>query len=137
MPQGPELGMLSLEQIEKAPWGNPPEDATKLIRDAHALRRKPVRELTAGDLRLLLSQQVGVEVLTPEAVRVLRRNPLAEGDYYPGDLLVAVMKLPSAYWDAHPGELAAMQQIARSVEDPDAELEGDINRFLGRTGNRT
>ena len=35
--------------------------------DTHALRRKPVRELTAGDLRLLLSQQVGVEALARAA----------------------------------------------------------------------
>ncbi len=133
MADGPGDGTLSLEQIEKASWGNPPEGATKLIRDAHELRRKPVRELTAGDLRLLLSQRVGVEVLTPEAVRVLRRDPLAEGDYYPGDLLVAVLKLPTSYWDAHPGELAAMQQIAGSVVDADAELRGDISRFLARS----
>lgn len=137
MADGPDDGTLSLEQIEKASWGNAPEGATKLIRDAHELRRKPVRELTAGDLRLLLSQRVGVEVLTPEALRVLRHDPLAEGDYYPGDLLVAVLKLPTSYWDAHPGELAAVQRIAGSVEDADAELRGDINRFLARTSDRT
>ncbi len=132
MADGPDDGALSLEQIEKASWGSPPDGATKLIRDAHELRRKPVCELSAGDLRPLLSQQVGVEVLAPHAVRVLRRDPLAEGDYYPGDLLVAVMKLPSSYWDAHPGELVTVRQIARSVEDADAELQGDINRFLAR-----
>ena len=89
------------------------------------------------DLRLLLSQQVGVEVLAPQAIRVLRHDPLAEGDYYPGDLLVAVMKLPSSYWAAHPDELATTQRIARSVEDADAELLGDINRFLARTADCT
>ena len=135
MADGPD-GALSLEQIEKTSWGDPPDDATRLIRDAHELRRKPVRELTAGDLRLLLSQQVGVEVLAPQAVRVLRHDPLTEGDYYPGDLLVAMMKLPSSYWDAHPDELAAMQQIVRSVEDADAELRDDIDRFLARTADR-
>ena len=135
MTDGPD-GALSLEQIEKAPWGDPPDDATRLIRDAHALRRKPVRELTAGDLRLLLSQQVGVEVLAAQAVRVLRHDPLTEGDYYPGDLLVAVMKLPSSYWDAHPEELAAMQQIAQSVGDAEAELRDNIDRFLACTADR-
>lgn len=126
---------LSLEQIEQAFWGDPPEGATRIIRDTHALRRKPVGELTAGDLRLLLSQQVGVEVLARLAVGVLREDPLAEGDYYPGDLLVAVMKLPAAYWAAHPEELSAVQQAARSAGDAeaDAELRGDIDRFLART----
>ncbi|HEY3482955.1 MAG TPA: hypothetical protein VGL02_29085 [Streptomyces sp.] len=29
-----------------------------------------------------------------ETVHRLRRKPIAEGDYYPGDLLVAVLKVP-------------------------------------------
>jgi CDI immunity proteins len=136
MADGPGGGALSLGQIEDSFWGDPPDGATRLVREAHQLRRKPVRELTAGDLRLLLSQQVGVEVLARQAVGVLREDPLAEGDYYPGDLLVAVMGLPPSYWEAHPDQLTATQQIARSVEDAGAELQPDIDRFLARTAGR-
>jgi hypothetical protein len=130
---GLDQGTLSLEQIEQDFWGDAPNDGTRLIRTTHELRRKPVRDLTTEDLRLLLSQQVSVEVLAERAVGLLRQDPLAEGDYYPGDLLVAVMKLPPSYWDAHPRQLTAVQEIARSVEDADAELQGDIDRFLART----
>lgn len=49
----PDRGALSVEQIEQDWWGDPPADATCLVRTAHELRRKPVAWLTAEDLRLL------------------------------------------------------------------------------------
>ena len=54
---------LSLEQIEKDYWGDPPVDATRLIETVHRLRRKPIGLLDAEDVRVLLGQRVGVEVL--------------------------------------------------------------------------
>lgn len=39
-------GALSLEQIEHDTWGEPPADATRLVRTAYALHRKPVASLT-------------------------------------------------------------------------------------------
>jgi CDI immunity proteins len=113
MADEPDQGALSLKQVSHDFWGDAPADASRFIRTAHELRRKPVNALTAEDLRLLISQEIGVEVLVPLAVALLRRNPLVEGDYYPGDLLVAVMKLPSAY-----GTLTAMSstQSMRSCD---------------------
>ncbi|MDT8909991.1 contact-dependent growth inhibition system immunity protein [Amycolatopsis sp. PS_44_ISF1] len=87
---------LSLEQIEDSYWGDPPADATRLVATAHALRRRPIGTLDVEDLRLLLGQQEGVEVLTPLALTKLEGNPLAEGDFYPGDLFEAVLKNPRA-----------------------------------------
>jgi CDI immunity proteins len=124
---------LSLEQIDQDFWGDAPADASRLIRTAHELRRKPVHALTAEDLRLLIRQEIGVEALVPWAIALLRQDPLTEGDFYPGDLLFAVMKLPSAYWDAHRDELNAMHEVVRSVEDPGSQLQDEIDRFLSRT----
>jgi hypothetical protein len=92
---------LTLEQIEGQVWGDPPADASNLVKTVHDLRRKPVGQLNAEELRVLLSQQTGVDVIVPYALNVLEHNPLAEGDYYPGDLLVAVLKLPTEYWRQH------------------------------------
>lgn len=133
MADGHNEGALSLEQIEQDFWGDAPANASRLTRTAHELRRKPVHALTAEDLRLLISQEIGAEVLVPWAIALLRQDPLVEGDYYAGDLLVAVMKLPSAYWDAHRGELNAMHEVLRSVDYPDTQLHDDVERFLART----
>jgi hypothetical protein len=83
---------LSLEQIEQDEWGEAPADATHLVRTAHQLRRRPISTLTVEDLRLLLSQGVGIEALMPRVLARLTDEPLVEGDLYPGDLLVAAMK---------------------------------------------
>jgi hypothetical protein len=107
---------MSLDQLEGRSWGAAPADATRLIRAAHDLRRKPIGDLGVEDLRLLLLQRVSIELLVPLALSRLEPEPLAEGDFYPGDLLVAVLKIPSAYWQAHPDELHRAVQLVEAVE---------------------
>lgn len=105
--------MASLEELEGDAWGDPPADATRLVATAHRLRRKPIDALDAEDLRLLLGQQIGVPVLVPLALDMLERNPLAEGHFYPGDLLATVLRrVPTEYWEAHPSEAARLQPLA-------------------------
>jgi CDI immunity proteins len=113
---------LSLEQIEDSYWGEPPADATRLIRTVHAVRRKPVGALDAEDFRLLLLQQIGTEVLLPLALGRLEQDPLWEGDFYPGDVLSAILQLPEQYWRTHPDQLARLRRIIESLGKP-ADLE--------------
>ena len=58
----------SLEQIEGNVWGDPPSGATHLITTVHRLRRKPIGTLTAEDLRMLIAQRLGLDVLVPRAL---------------------------------------------------------------------
>ena len=132
-----EHGALSLEQIEDNAWGDPPPGATRLVRRAHDLRRKPIATLTTEDLRLLIGQQIGVDVLVRCALALLGDNPLAEGDFYPGDLLVAVMKLPPEYWAAHPGQAMALRKIAQNAGHEDSSLHGAVEEFLSMTEQPT
>ncbi|MEU0087314.1 contact-dependent growth inhibition system immunity protein, partial [Streptomyces sp. NPDC006274] len=81
----------SLEELEHACWPAPEADSTRLIATAHALRRRPIGELTVEDMRLLIGQSIGLPYLLPLAVEVLRENPMAEGHMYEGDLLSAVL----------------------------------------------
>lgn len=123
---------LSLEQIEGDPWGPPPADATRLIATVHELRRKPLRALTAEDLRVLVSQEVSLDVLVPRTLALLEREPLVEGDFYPGDVLVAVLKVAPSYWRAHPVELTFAERIVKDIESPDTDLKADIEAFHAR-----
>lgn len=120
---------LSLEQIEDDRWGEPLADATRLIETVHQVRRKPVRLLAAKDLRVLVAQKVGLDVLVPRALTWLEQEPLLEGDFYPGDVLVAVLKVPQSYWSAHPELRGQMERIVSSIDDPDAALKADIDAF--------
>ena len=46
----------------------------------------------------MLGQHIAVPILLPRAVNVLVKTPLAEGDYYAGDLLHVVVRLPDPAW---------------------------------------
>jgi hypothetical protein len=110
------LGVATLEEIENDRWGPAPDDASSLVRRAHQLRTVPLAELGAEGLRLLIGQRVGLDVLVPLAVGMLRTDPLAEGDFYPGDLLASVLRVPHEWFTAHPAVARALDEVVGSVE---------------------
>lgn len=129
------MDQLSLEQLDGEKWGSPPADASRMMSTVYELRHKPVGGLEPEELRVLLSQQVGVDVLMPRALRLLAANPLLEGDHYPGDVLVALLKAPAEYWSAHPDHLAMVREILGRVDDGDVDqfTRGDIENFKAKT----
>lgn len=112
---GPQPGLtsLSLEQIENDPWGDAPTGATRVVVTTHALRRVPLAALTVEDLRLLIGQHTALTVLVPLALDSLEKDPLIEGDLYPGDLLSAVLQVPADYWTGHDRESTRMRAVAQ------------------------
>ena len=129
---------LSLEQIEGRAWGDAPADAGTLVNTVHRLRRKPVETLDAEDLRVLIAQRVGLPVLIPRALDLLENDPLAEGAYYPGDVLTAVLRTPAEFWATRPSETARLRALLASVDtsDIDEELRQDIASFQQGPTNR-
>jgi CDI immunity proteins len=121
---------LTLDELDGGPWDDPPPGATHLIRTVHALRRRPVGELDVEDLRILLGQRIAPAVLVPLALDVLQRDPLAEGDYYPGDLLVALLGVSAGYWIRHPDQADRLDGVLAAVTalgDLDAhDAPGDV-----------
>ncbi|MER7441541.1 contact-dependent growth inhibition system immunity protein [Micromonospora avicenniae] len=137
--------MTTIEQLERDVWPSPGPDAAFLVRRCTELRRKPIAEFTVEDLRIMLGQEIGVSALLPRAVRVLLRNPLAEGDHYPGDLLSNVLRLPDSAWSSMGAErkqlATALAELVAAPpfsdpdlrpRDPDRLLRDAIVRFLGR-----
>jgi hypothetical protein len=119
----------TLDELDPPAWPDAPVDATPLVRRVHALRTVPVGRLSVEDLRLLLGQDVGRPVLVPIALRVLRERPLAEGDLYPGDLLMAVLRVPEDHWAARPDEKAALRAVVASLDPSDPEHPRDDPEF--------
>ncbi|WP_084486367.1 contact-dependent growth inhibition system immunity protein [Nocardia sienata] len=113
----------SLSQIEGRAWPAPDKDATRLMKTVHALRDVPLPDLTVEDIRVLLSQREGVDVLTPVALDILGSNPLAESDFYPGDLLTALLGCHSRETDS--AELIArIEQLIERVSE-----KGDLEQY--------
>ncbi|MFF3145352.1 contact-dependent growth inhibition system immunity protein, partial [Streptomyces sp. NPDC057927] len=101
----------------------------------HALRSRPVGTLTVEDLRLLIGQDIGLAVLLPLAVEVLRDNPLAEGHMGEGDLLRAVLTRTPAVWSVYPDLARQLTFIVGSLSDLSPDLRSEVERFVGAAQN--
>jgi hypothetical protein len=112
MPKRSSIADQTLDELEGVEWG-PPEFDSFLVTNVHRLRRVPLKQFRVEDLRLVIGQQVGLEYLVPIALDHLEANPLAEGDYYPGDLLAAVARVPEGFWRDRP---ALVRRVVSAID---------------------
>ncbi|MCW5640944.1 MAG: hypothetical protein KIT63_02465 [Rhodoferax sp.] len=132
----------TIEQLEAHPWPEAPADGTSMVQRCHALRKVPIAKLYPGDIRLLIGQDVGTKHLVPLAIALLEVEPLVEGEFYPGDLLLSLFRLDRVYWSANPDTLNRLLSIARRAKhelsaqaEPlgsDVELLKEVNAFLSQ-----
>ena len=80
----------TLEQLDGEDWGEPGYNSG-LVTRVLSLRKKPLNEFTAGDLRIIIGQKFNLEELMPLAIEQLQNDILIEADLYPGDLLKSVL----------------------------------------------
>ncbi|HET9109950.1 MAG TPA: contact-dependent growth inhibition system immunity protein [Ktedonobacterales bacterium] len=100
----------TLQELEGKDWGEP-TFPSHLVTTCHALRRKPLRDFTVEDLRIMIGQNFSLDYLMPLAIEQLQRDPLVAGDFYPGDLLRAVLRVESGFWRAQPLLRGSVQEI--------------------------
>ena len=105
----------SLEQLEGVSWGQPEFNSTLVVR-CHELRKKPLREMTAEDLRVLVGQGIGLDFLAPLALDLLDTDPLVAGDLYRGDLLAAVIRIDERFWSSHEDLYWALREVLVEVK---------------------
>lgn len=84
---------MTLEQLEKDVWREPGFQSN-LTMTCYELRKKELSKFTVEDLRIMLGQSIGAKYLLPMAIKILKENPFAEGDFYEGDLLDAISRHP-------------------------------------------
>lgn len=89
-------------------------------------------ELGVEELRLLIGRQKSLHRYVPRALDLLEANPLAEGDYYPGDLLHAVLQVDPEYWRANRAEWERADEIVESLAFAQARLSDALQAFRAR-----
>ncbi|MGD0664109.1 MAG: contact-dependent growth inhibition system immunity protein [Rhabdochlamydiaceae bacterium] len=104
----------SLQELENCDWGEPDYDSY-LVTTCHKLRRIPLKEFKIEDLRIMIAQNISLKFLMPLALEQLRNNPLAEGDFYPGDLLIAVLRTKAEFWNQCAQYIDEIHQIVQSA----------------------
>src|SRR5216683_695613 len=118
----------SLQELEGQDWGEG-DYPSYLVRTCHALRRKPLRDFTVEDLRIMIGQNIGLEYLVPLAIERLQRDPFAAGDFYPGDLLGSVLKVQSSFWQQRPDLRQAVAAIVALIPDFPDILDKELSVF--------
>lgn len=101
---------------------------SSLVQTTGRLLKKPLKDLTPGDLRLLIGQRVGLKSLLPLAIEILEHDPFIESEYYPGDLLSAILTIEPSFWRNYPrlyqevyslteGFAHPLKQICEAIEN--------------------
>jgi hypothetical protein len=103
----------TLQQLDGQDWGDPETAPTGMVARCLRLRRTPLNAISAGDLRLLIGQKIGLNVLIPKAIERVSRNPLVETEYYPGDLLSALLGVDGTYWSDNS---VALEQLVMTTQ---------------------
>ena len=134
--------LRTLQDLEDSDWGDPASGETPLIQKCLTLRRKPIADFSIEDLRLAIGQKMGLTVLIPLAMQHLLRNPLSEGDFYPGDLLQSVLRVPFETWTetealrvswAHlPSIARGFLDYAKGMDDDQREIFDDLIKSAER-----
>lgn len=119
----------SIEQLTGDVWSGLGL-TTNLMEKVHRYRKIPLAELTVEQLRLLIGQSEELSCLVPLAFSELAKNPLAEGDFYEGDLLNSVLSVNSGFWKKNQvlkAEVLALISSSRKViEESDANQKRQL-----------
>lgn len=91
----------TLENLEKDA-GPEVRVNSHLVIKTSLLRKIPLNEFSVEDLRIMIGQNFGLPYLISLTIEKLTEDVLAEGDLYPGDLLVAVTKIDTRFWIGNP-----------------------------------
>ncbi|SDF18796.1 contact-dependent growth inhibition system immunity protein [Chitinophaga filiformis] len=104
------ISTKSIEQLENDYWKDI-EFPTGLVERCYRYRRIPIGNLTPGQIRTLISQQIGLTFLMPLALEMLRKDVLIETELYEGDLLSAVLTADISFWKQYPAIKSEVFQL--------------------------
>jgi len=131
----------TLEELEEDYWPALPSYPTGLVKTVFELCKKSLSAMDSNDLRMLITQSVGLKYIIPKAISILSQNILEEALYYPGDLLLAVLNTGNKYWqenfDAKNKFYSILQNSISNIKISDCIIEetrdtllNAINKFI-------
>lgn len=88
----------SIEQLENDFWKDQSSYVSSVVQRCHEVRKIPLKDLSIEDVRVLISQNMSLEISVPLAIDELKKNILVEAEFYPGDLLFGIVKSNKDFW---------------------------------------
>jgi CDI immunity proteins len=115
----------TLDELEGVEWGEPTFHSALVI-ECHRLRKVPLEEFTAENLRIMIGQKMSLEYLVPLAIEKLSNVPFLETDRYKGELLISVLSVSSEFWEHHQKLYWDLAEIMTEIEISKERLDKDI-----------
>ena len=116
-----EPDRYSISELGGWTWSDPipTADDSGVVRRFHALHRVPVGRLGPADLRFLIGQNECLDHLVPKAISLLEADPWKETEYFPGDLLLALLQInaPQDHWRQRNAPRERMAAVVRRALD--------------------
>ncbi len=122
----------SIEQLEKGIWNSKSKFSTPLIEKCYRYRKISISQLTDEQIRLLISQKIGIQYLIKIALNKLEQNILTEGDFYKGDLLIAVSNLPAEFWNKNQNEFWVFKNL---IENNSELIKNELGENIFKKKN--
>lgn len=120
----------SLESLEKNIWPSLASDeGSYLIKTCHSLRKKPLKNFNTEDLRIMISQEIGLYYLIPLAIETLTKNLFAEGDMFKGDLLKNVLEINPEFWRENKSLWSQINDLIKEHRDAIKKMKFDTSKF--------
>ena len=76
-------------------------NSDRLTIELDRISKKKLCPYTPSDIYLAVSQEKGLQYTLPMAVAILSDDLLIDCEFYPGDLLKAVLSVPTTYYQHH------------------------------------
>ena len=91
----------SLQELDNKDWGGSIFES-HIGTECYRLRDVPLKDYPVEDLRIMIGQNICLDVLVTLAIERLQCDPLAEGNFYRGDLHVNMLLVSSNFWKENP-----------------------------------
>ena len=78
-----------------------PYDDSSVVQHMYYLFHTPARRWTVEDYRYLVEQETALDIILPKVFEILQFDIKADGGFYEGDLLNAVLQINADFWEQH------------------------------------
>ena len=93
---------------------------------------KNLNKFTPEDFRILIGQEMYLDIILPLSIRLLENDPLISGDYYRGDLLKAVLSINAKFWKDNPELKSRLDNILKKNKNEllkVSEIKDCVSKF--------
>ena len=119
-----------------------PYDDSSVVQHMYYLFHTPARRWTVEDYRYLVEQETALDIILPKVFEILQFDIKADGGFYEGDLLNAVLQINADFWEQHKDLYNTacmliknnMGTLSKTEYSTDKKILEDATAFLAMKG---